>query len=262
MMVFYPLLWTDVHWRWLARRRVIRWLRATVERAARPLVRRAERLLRARLEPAPVPVRYARTRRALSELAATLVLLAVITQAMIDNASVPPSLRVAQPAWAKAVVEYPRLLQGWRMFAPDPPRTDSMIHVDATTAEGKHVDPYNLLASRTPFPAGGVVPAHMNQNQFFTMYSERIGIPSYAAYRQAFHEWLIAYPQRTGRPHDCLLSFEVFLVTDRSPLPGENKPPTAVDRVRFMHYQAPTDGPCKPPEQTPDGGELRARSSS
>jgi hypothetical protein len=193
----------------------------------------------------PVAVRERRLVRWLSEAAVAALLLAIVTEAVNDNTSVPRWMRVPQPEWSKAMIEYPRLLQGWRMFAPDPPMIDSMIYVDAVTASGKHVDPYNLAASRQRFPGGSVVPERMGQSQFFTMYSDRIAQPGYAAYRQAFLEWLLAYPQRTGRRADCLVSFDVYLVTDQSPLPGKHARATPLQRERFMDYRAPYDAECR-----------------
>jgi hypothetical protein len=184
--------------------------------------------------------------RGLSEAAVALLLVAIASEVLNDNASVPPALRVPRPAWVQAVIEYPRILQGWRMFASEPPRTDSMIYVEATTASGEQVDPYNVVASDQPYPAGDVVPTHMGQSQFFVMYSDRIGNVGYAAYRQAFSEWLLAYPERTGRREDCLLKYDVYLVTDRSPAPGALPWPTPVERQRFMTYSAPSGGTCQP----------------
>lgn len=190
---------------------------------------------------------------------AVIVLLAAIALEMVnDNSSVPQWMRVSQPTWAKAIIEYPRLLQGWRMFAPDPPLIDTMIHVEAVTAEGARIDPYNRVASREVFPDGDVVPEHMNQSQFFTMYSDRIADPNYAAYRQAFIEWLLAYPQRTGRATDCLTEFNVYLVSDRSPAPGSGTRPTPLKRERFMQYTAPADSACARLQVTSAGHALSA----
>jgi hypothetical protein len=186
-----------------------------------------------------------RVRRWAAEGAVVVLMLAIGTELLNDNESVPQSLRVPQPAWAKALVEYPRLLQGWRMFAPDPPLTDSMIYVDAVTAEGERVDPYNAVASRHRYPAGDTVPVRMGHDQFFSMYSGRIGFDGYAAYRQAFREWLLAYPQRTGRSGDCLTAFEVYLVTDKSPAPGSGSGPTPLRREKFLEYTAPSDSSCQ-----------------
>jgi hypothetical protein len=214
-------------------------LRACTAKAVARWARIQARAARVRASRAP------RIRRWVGNTALIALMLAIGTELLNDNAAVPQWLRAPQPAWAKALVEYPRLLQGWRMFAPDPPLTDSMIHVDAVTAEGVRVDPYNAVASRHPYPAGVTVPVRMDQSQFFTMYSDRIPYDGYAAYRQAFQEWLLAYPQRTGRSFDCLIAFEVYLVTDQSPAPGTGAGPTPLGRRKFMEYRAPREGACR-----------------
>ncbi|HKO49083.1 MAG TPA: hypothetical protein VJV79_15230 [Polyangiaceae bacterium] len=237
MISFFPLLLRSEHWQWLSRRfgERVRPIAATIERRVQPWLRPRPTAL----EPA------SRARRWLGEGAIFVVLLAIASEALNDNASVPQALRVPQPKWAKAIIEYPRILQGWRMFASEPSRIDSMIYVEAITATGDHVDPYNEVASDQPEPAGAVVPTHMGQSQFFVMYSERVPNDGYAAYRSAFSEWLLAYPERTGRAEDCLLSYDVYLVTDRTPEPGTQAQPTPLERRRFMSYVAPFDSPCR-----------------
>lgn len=244
MMSFFALLLSGNDWDALSLRfgaRVQR-LRQAAERAALLLLRHAS--------PPPV-TQPSRWRRVFTEVCVAFLILAVASEALNDNNSVPQALRVRQPAWAKAIIEYPRILQGWRMFASDPPRNDSMIYVEATTAAGARVDPYNQVASDQHYPAGTVVPRHMGQSQYFVMYSERIPNVSYASYRQAFSEWLVAYPQRTGRAEDCLLSYEVFLVTDQSPRIGERQA-KPVERQSFMTYRAPRDSTCKPLKTPPE----------
>ncbi len=235
MMSFYALLLVPDHWRLLAR---------LFGSRVRPIALALEQWLRRWLEPhRTVPL--SGVRRVLGEGATLLLIVAIASEALNDNAAVPQALRVHEPQWAKAVIEYPRILQGWRMFSSEPSRVDSMIYVDAVTAGGRHVDPYNAVASDQPFPAGGVVPTHMGQSQFFVMYSERIPYDGYAAYRQAFSEWLVAYPDRTHHPEDCLLSYEAYLVTDQSPALGSHEKPTPLSRQRFMTYSAPYDSPCR-----------------
>jgi hypothetical protein len=244
MMSFFPLLLTAEHWAGLSRRFGPRLspLCHKLELAVRPWLRG----LGAPPAAAAPDAWRSKAFRWLSEGGVALLLLAITSEVLNDNAPVPKALRVPQPAWVHAVIEYPRILQGWRMFASEPPRTDSMIYVDATTASGAHVDPYNEVASDQPFPAGDVVPAHLGQSQYFVMYSDRIASDGYAAYRQAFEEWLLAYPERTGRAQDCLLTYEVYLVTDRSPALGALPWPTPLERRRFMSYRAPRGGTCQP----------------
>jgi len=236
MMSFYPLLLTAEHWDWLTKRFGARlW----------PLHEWLARKVKPSLPPRPPEAPVSNTVRWLTESAVVLVLIAITCEALNDNAAVPQALRFQQPKWTKAVIEYPRILQGWRMFASEPSRIDSMIYVDAVTATGARVDPYNSVASDQSYPAGTVVPTHMGQSQFFVMYSERIPYDGYANYRQAFAEWLIAHPERTGHPEDCLLSYDVYLVTDRTPEPGTQAEPTPLERNRFMAYIAPPDSPCR-----------------
>jgi len=235
MMSFYALLLTPGHWDALER-----FFGPRVSPLVESVEYRVRRLVRAR----PF-MRPSEWQRALAEAATGLLIIAIATEALNDNIAVPKALHVHQPKWAKAIIEYPRILQGWRMFSSEPSRVDSMIYVDAITASGKHVDPYNEVASDQPFPAGTVVPKHMGQSQFFVMYSDRIPYDGYAAYRQAFTEWLTAYPERTGHPDDCLMSFDVYLVTDRSPEFGSHAEPTPLERTRFMSYTAPYDSTCR-----------------
>jgi Vitamin K-dependent gamma-carboxylase len=238
MISFYPLLLGAEHWESLSRR-----FGARVEPHAATFERALGRLPRWLLPP-PL-VAPSKLWRVLSDAGVFMLLLAIASEVVNDNAPVPPALRVPQPAWAKAVIEYPRILQGWRMFASEPPRTDSMIYVEATTSTGAQVDPYNEVASDQHYPAGDVVPTHMGQSQFFVMYSERISSAGYVAYRQAFSEWLLAYPERTHRAQDCLLHYDVYLVTDQSPAPAALPWPTPREHQRFMTYSAPFDSPCR-----------------
>ena len=237
MMSFYPLLLTAQHWQWLSRR-----FGPRVSPIAAALEQHVRRWFPLR---PPASVSASALRRCLREGAVAVILLAIASEALNDNVAVPQALRFNEPRWVKAVIEYPRILQGWRMFSSEPSRVDSMIYVDATTAAGVHVDPYNAVASDQPYPAGTVIPTHMGQSQFFVMYSERIPYDGFANYRQAFQEWLLAYPERTGHAEDCLLSYDVYLVTDRTPELGSRGKPTPLDRQRFMSYSAPFDSPCQ-----------------
>jgi len=54
-----------------------------------------------------------------------------------------------------------------------------------------------------------------------------------------------SHPERTHRAGDCLLSYDVYLVTDQSPAEGGQAKPTPVSRQRFMTYVAPFDSPCR-----------------
>jgi hypothetical protein len=59
-----------------------------------------------------------------------------------SNRAVPKSLRFHEPAWLLAYKPYLRAYQSWSMFAPDAPRDDATLVVDAVTASGRHIDPF------------------------------------------------------------------------------------------------------------------------
>jgi hypothetical protein len=157
------------------------------------------------------------------EAAVVLCMLAAISELCNANQGMPDLLRHPQPRLFAMLVEYPRGFQFWRVLPPPAPPADSMIEVDALTAGGRHVDPYNEIASRVPGPSYAEIPAYLNQNQFFDGYSRFAEQPQFQAYSTAFEEWILRYPRRTGRADDRIVSFTVYELTDRSPIPGNSQ---------------------------------------
>jgi hypothetical protein len=148
--------------------------------------------------------------------------LACASQALVQNPGIPRAIRLPQPAVLRAIVAYPRLGQGWSMFAPEAPVGDHMLVVDAVTADGRRVDPFNALASRTgPVPVDEI-PERLGQDQFFCDYVARIARAP--AYHAALRAWIERYPERTGRAADRLVAYGVYLLEDRSPPPGATGP--------------------------------------
>jgi len=134
------------------------------------------------------------------------------------------------PAMAAAVT-YLDLFQGWSMFSPDAPTTDFNIVVDAVTVDGRHVDPFNEVANpRYPNPGLSLPPA-MGPSWLFYGYENHL--PSRPAYHQALREWILRYPDRTGRPNDKVASFKVLKVEDDSPPLGERAPKNLRSAVLF-----------------------------
>jgi hypothetical protein len=62
-----------------------------------------------------------------------------------------------------------------------------------------------------------------------------IWLPQYRPYTTAFRDWILRYPERTGRPHDRIVRFTAYALTDSSPAPGQTKP-TNFKRTPFMTY--------------------------
>jgi predicted DCC family thiol-disulfide oxidoreductase YuxK len=186
-------------------------------------------------EPAPARLLLRRAGKLLGELCVGLMLIASAGEALNANAAVPARLHFSRPDWLEAIVQYPRAFQGWRMFAPDAPLQDIMIEVDAETETGRHVDPYNQVASRVHGPDFKSIPPYLHQNQFFTAYSLFIWMPQYRPYLTAFREWILRYPERTGQARDRILRFSAYTLTDSSPPPGQTQP-SHFKRDLFMQY--------------------------
>jgi len=168
-------------------------------------------------EPAPTPLR---ARLRLGALLAALGLM--WTQLSVENPAMPARLRLPQPTLARALVHYLQLFQGWTMFAPYPPKIDYALSVDAVTADGRHVDPFNeeFRSGRSP-PRDGI-PVSLGYDVFANRYVERIA--DSPAYHTAFGEWILRYPERTGRTADRIVTFTVRALEDHSPAPGRTLP--------------------------------------
>jgi hypothetical protein len=136
------------------------------------------------------------------------------------------------PAMSDAV-HYLNLFQGWSMFAPEAFTSDVSMIVDAVTVDGRHVDPFNE-ASNPRYPNPGVnIPPAMGNDWLFYQYVGRLA--SWPAYQSAFQDWILRYPERTGRASDQIVSFKVSRVEDDSPPPGETEPRNARATLMFQY---------------------------
>ena len=172
--------------------------------------------------PAPARRQLRRLVTLLREGAVLAMLITMVSETLFINAAVPKFLKHEQPLWIKRLVAYPRFIQAWSMFASDAPTTDLNTVVDAVTIDGRHVDPYSEVAGRYPNPGRNQIPVRMDNDSLFFNYSGRI--PDNPAYHNAFQEWVLRYPERTGRPEDRIVRFDAYLVEDDSPPVGELRP--------------------------------------
>jgi hypothetical protein len=186
---------------------------------------------------APAPARQwlARQRTRLREVAVVLLMVALGSQVLMENRAVPRWLKPGQMEWMRMVVEYPRLFQGWGMFAPNAPMDDVNIVVEATTVSGRLVDPLNERGSRlAPVPADHIV-EFLDQDEYFCDYIQRIS--GQGAYHPALSEWIQRYHERTGNPDDRLMHFDVYSITDVSPTVGKTQP-TDIKKNRLLTWTA------------------------
>jgi hypothetical protein len=150
------------------------------------------------------------------------------SQMLMENRAVPEALKLkTRPEWMTAMVVYPRLFQGWSMFAPDPPRDDGKIVVEGRTKDGRHFDP---LSQGTPDyqlnPPGGFA-----MNQLWGDFHRRIWQQRFRAYWNGFRDYLRTHHEITGHPENELVAFEVYYVSELVPVPGERPTPPKKEKL-------------------------------
>ncbi len=175
--------------------------------------------------PAPGPTRARRWWRKwvgrTRELALWYLLAASASQLINENKSIPEPIKHQQPAFVQATLHYPRLFQGWGMFAPNPIREDGIVAVDAITKTGKHVDPFTGEAPDLDLSdARGLGLGQIQQDYF-----NRIRLDRNKGFRKPLEEWIRRYyPLVSSDPDDEIVFFEVWWLTDRNPEPGRLEP--------------------------------------
>jgi hypothetical protein len=145
-----------------------------------------------------------------------------VSQAVLENKSIPPAIRdnLKMPGFMFATIEYPRLFQGWGMFAPNPITDDGIVVVDGRTIDGRKIDPFtgrapDLDLTDSEGEAIGQIPQD---------YFNRIRMDRNVPFRQGLEEYLRQWHLRTGRPQDELVAFDVYWLKDQCPRIGEDRP--------------------------------------
>ena len=173
-------------------------------------------------EPGPIAAAIRRRVPAAREVTVVMLMGIAGSQVLDENWGAHKVIDHHNPRPVAAAVSYLGFFQGWSMFAPEAPMTDFNLMVDAVTVDGRHVDPYNEIANpRHPHP-GFTIPIRLGPSHLFYGYGNHI--PGRGAYHQALQEWVLRYPERTGRPNDKIVSFVLYKVEDDSPPLGEQKP--------------------------------------
>lgn len=181
-----------------------------------------------------------------AQVAVVAVLLATGSQVLMENHAIPPALKLKdRPEWMSAVVIYPRLFQGWSMFAPGPPMEDGRIVVDGRTVDGRKLDPFTGKE-----PNWEVQPKNgFRMNQLWGDFHRRFGEHRFRAYLHGVRDYLLAHHERNGEPADKLMAFDMWYVSEIIPPPGQpKKPPT---RRRLLNHGVVTD-PTPFPSDRPE----------
>lgn len=200
-------------------------------------------------EPSPLRQKLGRARAFARETLLVYLGLCAFWQALVENKNVPPFVKkVPQPSFVQATIWYPRITQGWGMFAPNPITDDGSITVDAITVDGRHIDPF----TGEPPDLDLTDARGLGLGQIWQDYFNRIRLDRNKVFRQGLKDYLTRWHLETGRPQDELVAFDVYWVRDQCPRPRQSKPykneTIAILTYRKPGYKPPPGLPPLPPE--------------
>ncbi|MDI1477099.1 HTTM domain-containing protein [Polyangium sp. y55x31] len=199
-------------------------------------------------QPSPLAARLGRVRVGLREALVAWFFVCAVSQVLNENKSVPAPFKHQQPWLMQATLGYPRMFQGWGMFAPNPISDDGSISIDAVTIGGRRVDPFTGEA-----PDLNLSDARgLGLNQIWQDYFNRIRLDRNKVFRHGLKEYLLRWHEETGRPEDELVAFDVYWLRDQCPLPGQTQPykheKIAILTYRKPGYRPAPGNPPLPPE--------------
>jgi hypothetical protein len=155
----------------------------------------------------------------LCEALVLLLMLAALADMGAHNRGFP--LQLPRPRWLAAVSLYPRFVQRWNMFSPNPPRDDGAGVLDATTKSGAHIDPFTGAApnfavlEQGPLAYGSIPAEYLFQLHFAAQ----------QPYRHELSRYLREWHEHEGRTeNDRIVRFELWWLERDSPKPGSLEP--------------------------------------
>lgn len=157
------------------------------------------------------------TLAAARESFAAVFLITAVLQTSQENWAVPDSLRFAVPERLAPLAGYAGLRRGWSMFAPDAPRKDGALVIDAKTLDGRRIDP--LSGGEPAADPARQGPAKLGQMR--CDYALKMSFESNAAYREELRRWLQGWRAGGGGVGDRLVWFEASWVSWDTPRPGQ-----------------------------------------
>jgi len=187
----------------------------------------------------------------MAEALVVVLLVVCASQVLVENPAVPRSLKPqARPALFEAIIAYPRIFQGWAMFAPAPPMSDGRLVIDGRTKDGRHLDP---LTGREPaFEVHA--PGTPRDNLIWGYFHIRIAEDRFRAYWNGVREMVMSHHKLTDRPQDELVSFDAYYVTETFAPPGAKKAPPERRKLfssNFMPGEPTPTPPARPKGKSP-----------
>jgi len=151
------------------------------------------------------------------ETLALVLMVVLATEVVKSNPFISRHLQLKRPEWMTEVIGYTRMLEGWGMFAPEPPYDDGRLVVDGRTVDGRKLD---VFTGETP-EFDPESPRGWGHDQLWCDYSNHIRWPHNQGRRQFLRTYLINQHRYSHRPQDQLVSFDVWWISDKSPPPGQ-----------------------------------------
>jgi hypothetical protein len=205
--------------------------------------------------PSPLRKKGRRFLHGTHELLVVYLAICAIFQAIAENKAIPEKFRPSLPKVMLATLIYPRMFQGWGMFAPNPITDDGVLTIDAITVDGRHIDP---LTGKDPVLDLTVVRG-MGLGQIPQDYANRIRLDRNKVYRQGLKEYLQRWHLETGNPNDEIVSFDAYWVRAQCPPLGSdrmyNNEKLALVTWRKPNYRPPPGQPPLPPEPKIESAE-------
>lgn len=155
----------------------------------------------------------------LREVAVGLMIVVEGANVLASNRAFPKGLRLQEPEWLLAYKPYVRGWQAWSMFAPDAPRDDGTMVVDAVTSRGRHLDPFTGLPPDFEQIRRGLAPHPIALSDYFFALRDK----RHAQYRRELSRYLKRY-RVPGAGDERLRAFEVYWVSYVPPPRGSYVP--------------------------------------
>jgi len=208
---------------------------------------------------APMAGRLGRVQAGMRELLLVYLGLISVSQILNDNKSVPDVMKHKQPDFVRSTLNYPRIFQGWGMFAPNPIQEDGVLAIDGYTVDGRRIDP---LTGR--FPDLNLTDSRgEGLGQIPQDYANRIRMDRHKGHRRALRDYLLRWHRYSGNANDELVAFDVYWVQDHCPAPGSDQPyaqaAIALLTWRKPGYRPAEGAPKIPPKPTVYSAEKTKR---
>jgi hypothetical protein len=181
-------------------------------------------------EPSPARRAWWNLRAGVRELVIGLSMIVLGSQVLLENAAVPRWLKPRRPGWFAAAIEYPRLFQGWSMFAPVPPQGDGRLVIDGRTKSGQNLDP--LTGHAPVFEVAA--PGAERQNLLWAYFHARIPEQRFRVYWNGVRDFVLKHHQLSERPDHEIVAFDAYYVRQAFAPPGAERKPAEREKL-FSH---------------------------